>query len=54
MRQISRCGNATEFQKLPVRERDTALRKLLDAGVSIRQASRITGVSFGIVRKFTE
>lgn len=54
MRQISRCGNATEFQKLPVRERDAALRKLLDAGVSIRQASRITGVSFGIVRKFTE
>ena len=54
MRQISHCNNAAEFQKLPVGKRDAALRKMLDAGVSIRQASRITGISFGIVRKFTQ
>ena len=32
---------------------NAALSKLLKKGVSIRQASRITGVSVGIVRKYT-
>ncbi len=53
MRKISGCENAAEFQKLPVETRNAALSRMLKKGVSIRQASRITGVSIGIVRKFT-
>ena len=52
MQKLSHCKNAAEFQALPVKDRDSYLRRMLEAGVSIRQASRITGVSPGIVRKF--
>ena len=53
MKKISGCENAGEFQTLPVERRNAALSRLLKSGVSIRQTSRITGVSVGIVRKFT-
>ena len=53
MKKISGCENAAEFQGLPVEMRNAALSRMLKKGVSIRQASRITGVSVGIVRKFT-
>ncbi len=53
MKKISGCENAEEFQKLPVETRNAALSRMLKKGVSIRQASRITGVSIGIVRKFS-
>ena len=33
-------------------KRDKGLGELLKHGVSIRQASRITGISYGVVRKF--
>ena len=48
---ISQCDNATEFQKLDIKKRDNALKKLKKKGLSIRQISRLTGVSFAIVRK---
>ncbi len=51
MRKITGCQNASEYQSLTAEQRDEGLRELLRHGVSIRQASRITGVSFGIVRK---
>ncbi len=51
-RRLSHCNNAAEFQALPVKERDSCLKRMLKSGVSIRQASRITGISLGIVRKF--
>ena len=52
MRRLTGCVNASEYQALSPEKRDEGLRKLLKKGVSIRQASRITGISFGIVRKF--
>jgi REP element-mobilizing transposase RayT len=46
------CGtdNVAEFQTLPATQRDANIRKLRSAGLSIRQISRLTGVSFQIVR----
>lgn len=54
MHRISGCGNAAEFQTLPLEKRDRALRLLLKRGGSIRQVSRVTGVSVGVVRRFTK
>lgn len=48
----SRCKNASEFQSLDIRARDKCLKKFREDGLSIRQISRMTGVSFNIVRKF--
>ena len=47
------CANTAEFEKLPEEKRIGAIRHLLKAGASIRQVSRLTGISFGIVRKYT-
>ena len=51
MREISKCKSATEFQALPIISRDRYIAALKEKGLSIRQISRITGVSFGIVRR---
>ena len=48
---LSGCKDATEFQTLDLPERDHYLNKLREAGLSIRQISRLTGVSKGIVEK---
>jgi len=48
---VSNCKNATEFQMLDIAQRDNFIRKLKHEGLSIRQISRLTGISFGIVRK---
>ena len=50
---ISGCSSSTAFQAIPVEERDRFLPLVLEARVSVRQASRLTGVPVGIVRKFT-
>ena len=47
---ISKCENVAEFQQLDTNQRNKYLKKLKEAGVSIRQLSRLTGTSFGIVR----
>lgn len=52
MRRLTGCESASEYQSMTTEKRDEGLRELLRHGVSIRQASRITGISFGIVRKF--
>ena len=51
MRRITGCQNASEFQLLKADQRDKGLTELIRQGGSIRQISRITGISFGIVRK---
>ena len=48
----SKCLNATEFQALDKKLRDRYLKKIAEKGLSIRQVSRVTGVSTTIVRKF--
>jgi len=49
---ISKCRNVSEFQALDIKLRDKYLKKFREKGLSIRQISRLTGVSFNIVRKF--
>ena len=51
IKKVSGCENATEFQVLEQAKRDKYVKKLKDRGLSIRQISRLTGVSFAIVRK---
>ena len=51
IKKVSKCDNATEFQELEQKQRDIYIKKLRDKGLSIRQISRLTGVSFAIVRK---
>ena len=48
----SKCKTVAEFQNLNIKQRDRCLIKLRENGLSIRQISRLTGVTFGIVRKF--
>ena len=50
LKKISNCDNLTEFQLLEKQERDKYIKIFKDNGLSIRQISRLTGVSFGIVR----
>ncbi len=52
IRKISKCENVSEFQNLEIAKRDKYLKKLKEKGVSIRQLSRLTGVSFSAIRKF--
>ena len=49
---ISECSNVSEFQALDIKLRDKYLKKFREKGLSIRQISRLTGISFNIVRKF--
>lgn len=50
--QYTKCKNVAEFQLLDIKVRDKYLKLLREKGLSIRQISRLTGVSFNIVRKF--
>ena len=52
IQKYSKCNNVAEFQALDIKTRDKCLKKFKDNGLSIRQISRLTGVSFGTVRKF--
>lgn len=47
----SKCKNISEFQALDTVSRDEFIAIFKQRGLSIRQISRLTGVSFGIVRK---
>ena len=51
IKKISKCSNATEFQELSQGLRDKYITKLKESGLSIRQISRLTGISFAIIRK---
>lgn len=46
---ISSCNNASEFQKLDKKTRDNIIKRLRRVPLSIRQISRLTGVSKGII-----
>lgn len=51
IRKISKCESVSEFQNLELAKRDKALKKLRDKGLSIRQMSRLTGISISVIRK---
>ena len=47
----SKCNNVSDFQKLNDKQRDKYIETFRKKGLSIRQISRLTGVSFGVARK---
>ena len=51
MQDVSRCASAAEFQSLCLDDRNRYITVLKERGLSIRQISRLTGISFAIVRK---
>ena len=51
MYNISGCRNVTQFQALEKDKRDRALREMWKAGISMSRANRMTGISFGVIRK---
>jgi len=51
LKKVSNCDNPTNFQALDVHLRDKYIRELKEKGLSIRQICRLTGISFGIVRR---
>ncbi len=52
IQKISKCKSVTDFQNLSIDKRDKYLKVLREKGLSIRQISRLTGISFNVVRKF--
>ena len=48
---VSNCKNTAEFQRLELKQRDQFIKELKEEGLSFRQISRLTGLSFGLVRK---
>ena len=54
VKKISGCDNVAEFQKLTPINRDKAILKLRDQHLSLRQISRLTGVSLMIVRRIVD
>ena len=48
---ISGCSNAEEFLKLDEKKREEYIREIRSKGMSIRQISRLTGVSIGVIRR---
>ena len=51
IKKITKCKNAFEFQLLEVKVRNSCIMKLKKGGLSIRQISKLTGVSKGIVER---
>jgi REP element-mobilizing transposase RayT len=50
IRKISGCENVSDFQNLDTDRRNKYLKKLREKGLSIRQLSRLTGISFSVIR----
>ena len=48
---VSKCKNTSEFQHLEIKSRNNCIEKLRKEGLSVRQISRLTGVSKGIVER---
>ena len=51
LHKISKCDHASEFQQLDPETRNSCIQKLHKEGVSIRQISRLTGVSKKIIEQ---
>ncbi len=52
LQKVSKCKTINEFQALPTLKKEKYLKLLRSKGLSIRQISRLTGISFNIVRKY--
>jgi len=51
MNKVCGCKNTSEFQCLDAGARKRAIKKMIDAGVMIRQAARLTGYSTTLIYK---
>jgi len=51
---VSQCRSASEFQQLEIKVRNDCLRRLRAEGLSVRQISRLTGVSKGVIQRCTK
>jgi putative transposase len=51
IKEVSGAESTTEFLSLSVLDRNVFIKKLKERGLSIRQISRVTGVSKGIVER---
>lgn len=51
MQDISRCNSASNLQALDKAQRNAILCEMCRAGISVNQASRITGISYGIIQR---
>ena len=51
MRESTKCGDPSSFQKLPVSDQKRFLSIMRKRGASIRQLSRLTGLSYYIIQK---
>ncbi len=49
---ICRCRTVTEFQSLEEKKKEQYIKKLYQKGLSVRQLSRLTGTSKGMVEKY--
>lgn len=49
IQKVSGCANASEFQKLERNVRNSYIKELRKSGLSIRQISRLTGISKSVV-----
>lgn len=49
---VSHCKSITEFQGLTESKKERFIKKIYDKGVSVRQLSRLTGTTKGIVEKY--
>lgn len=51
IKEICKIKDTTSLQRMETRKRDECITLLKENGLSIRQISRLTGISFGVVRK---
>lgn len=51
IRTVLKLKSGTQLQKMDKEKRDTALRKLKEEGLSVRQIERLTGINRGVVLK---
>ena len=51
IKEISNCENVEQFIKLPQEEKEKYVKKIKENGLSYRQICRLTGLSYGVVRR---
>ena len=51
IRKCSKCDTVADFQLLNPKKRDEYISLIKEKGISIRQISRLTGVSYYVVQK---
>ena len=52
MKSILGCRSMADFQAMPKDRRNEVLREMRRAGISMKQASRITGISYVLIRRY--